>query len=497
MQGSGGIHPPPRWRRLGCGPPVMISVATEAGKSLLARARDYAISAHQRIDHRRKYTHQPYEEHLRAVAELVDGVTDDAEMLAAAWLHDIVEDTPVTLDEVQRTFGHAVAELVRELTDTSRPGDGNRATRKAIDRGHLAAASARAKTIKLADLCNNARDIADADPRFARVFLAEMAALLEVLGEGEARLLERARRVHAECLARIRVDPSTSGRPGHPDSDVDSEVQAQQRRAVWRQMNTFSVRDLARPLLSVDAGQPVAEALAIMDLRGQSILGVRSQGRVSGFISRRDLEDRNSGETCGGQMHAIDAIQCLDAGASLGAMVHVLTRHDFAFVRLFGELVGVLTREDLHQPIGRMWLFGMVTLMDLMFSQRIGQYWPGGAWQTHLSAGRLDKARQLQAERLRRGQTVELLDCLQFSDKGAILLEHPGLLAEWGFRSKRAAEIHLRDLESLRNHLAHSQDVASQHWHQIARMSRRFDEGLQDASPHPSTPSGKISQGAF
>jgi (p)ppGpp synthase/HD superfamily hydrolase len=119
----------------------------------------FATQAHQRIDHRRKYSQQPYDVHLGAVAELVATVSDDAEMLAAAWLHDIVEDTPVTLEEVEREFGPGVASLVKELTDVSRPGDGNRAARKAIDRGHLAIASPRAKTIKLADLCDNARDI--------------------------------------------------------------------------------------------------------------------------------------------------------------------------------------------------------------------------------------------------------------------------------------------------------------------------------------------------
>ncbi len=120
-----------------------------------------------------------------------------------------------------------------------------------------------------------------------------------------------------------------------------------------------------------------------------------------------------------------------------------------------------------------------------MFVERIRERWPDGAWQALLSPGRLDKARLLRGERERRGQAAELLECLQLSDKAVILMEEPDLLVELGFRSKRAAEANLKELESLRNHIAHTQDVVSHHWHQIARISRRFDEALMD---HPTPP---------
>lgn len=78
---------------------------------------------------------------MKAVHELVSGVTTDPATNAAARLHDLVEDTTVTIGDVRREFGDAVAQRVGELTDLSRPGDGNRAARKAIDRRHLAGAS--------------------------------------------------------------------------------------------------------------------------------------------------------------------------------------------------------------------------------------------------------------------------------------------------------------------------------------------------------------------
>ncbi|MGD8734413.1 MAG: HD domain-containing protein, partial [Gammaproteobacteria bacterium] len=103
---------------------------------LVARAQDFAVNAHRRIDQRRKYSGQPYDAHLKAVAAIVRSVTDDPEIIAAAWLHDTLEDTPATYEQLEAEFGERVAHMVAELTDVSRPTDGNRAVRKAIDRRH-------------------------------------------------------------------------------------------------------------------------------------------------------------------------------------------------------------------------------------------------------------------------------------------------------------------------------------------------------------------------
>lgn len=156
--------------------------------SLPALAARFALVAHNKVGQVRKYTGQPYFVHPWAVAMQVMKVEHDAEMLAAALLHDTVEDTHVEIGEIAWRFGFQVARLVDELTDVSKPEDGNRSVRKEIDRQHTAKASARAKTIKLADLIDNTKSILEHDLVFARIYLNEKARLLEVLGEGDAYL---------------------------------------------------------------------------------------------------------------------------------------------------------------------------------------------------------------------------------------------------------------------------------------------------------------------
>jgi (p)ppGpp synthase/HD superfamily hydrolase len=109
-------------------------------------------------------------------------------MVAAAWLHDVVEDTGCTYTDIHMAFGADIAALVGWLTDVSQPQDGNRAHRKAMDRAHTAEAPAEAQTIKLADLISNSRSIVAHDPAFARTYLAEKRLLLAVMTRGDAGL---------------------------------------------------------------------------------------------------------------------------------------------------------------------------------------------------------------------------------------------------------------------------------------------------------------------
>ena len=159
-------------------------------ESIVDRALAFATIAHG--EQKRKYSGEPYIVHPIEVMEIVKTVPHDEVMLAAALLHDVVEDTEVTLAEIHQAFGEDVASLVDDLTDVSKPEDGNRKLRKALDREHSANSSARAQTVKLADLISNSSDILENDPKFARVYLAEKELLLEVLTQGDPTLHEKA-----------------------------------------------------------------------------------------------------------------------------------------------------------------------------------------------------------------------------------------------------------------------------------------------------------------
>lgn len=143
----------------------------------IKKAKYFCILAHK--GQLRKYTGEPYHVHPFEVAEIVKTVSDDENIYIAALLHDVVEDTSYTLDDISNRFGQIVANMVEELTDVSKPSDGNRKARKAIDRQRLANASNNSKTIKLADLISNSKSITEHDADFSKVYMAEKRLLLE------------------------------------------------------------------------------------------------------------------------------------------------------------------------------------------------------------------------------------------------------------------------------------------------------------------------------
>lgn len=161
-------------------------------------AKAFATEAHANVGQLRKYTNDPYIVHPAEAVQIVSTVPHTDAMLAAAWLHDVVEDTDVTIETVREKFGDEVADLVGWLTDVSKPEQGNRAVRKAIDREHTAAAPAEAQTIKLADLISNTRSIVEYDKKFAKVYLEEKRLLLDVMTKGDATLMAEAKRVLEE-----------------------------------------------------------------------------------------------------------------------------------------------------------------------------------------------------------------------------------------------------------------------------------------------------------
>lgn len=151
------------------------------------RALHFAIKAHE--GQKRKYTGEDYIVHPIEVCGLIAHLRNE-DMECAALLHDVVEDTAVTLYHIHCEFGPVVSKLVDELTDKML--EGNRKTRKTSELQRIATISPEAKTIKLADLISNSKSIIKHDSDFAKIYMEEKRQLLDVLQEGDPILYQQA-----------------------------------------------------------------------------------------------------------------------------------------------------------------------------------------------------------------------------------------------------------------------------------------------------------------
>lgn len=174
-------------------------------KAFAQKAHESVVNPDGTVGQRRKYTGEPYIAHPIEVYDIIcQTPRSTIEMMAAALLHDTVEDTSVTLEDIEARFGLIVATLVCWLTDVSGPEHGDRDARKQRDRERLAAAPGEVHTLKLADLISNTSTIVDHDPKFARRYLEEKVALLEILTRGDQELFERARQICNDGQWKIR-----------------------------------------------------------------------------------------------------------------------------------------------------------------------------------------------------------------------------------------------------------------------------------------------------
>jgi guanosine-3',5'-bis(diphosphate) 3'-pyrophosphohydrolase len=163
----------------------MLSVAALAD---LFKALSFAAYAHRAQT--RKGSGEPYVNHLIEVARLLAEVAhvDDVDVLRAAVLHDVVEDTDVSADEVERTFGARVRMLVEAVSDDNRLP---KAERKRLQIEHMRHAPDEARLIKLADHCSNVATLPEGWPVARRAEYLDWSQQVVAACAGASAELER------------------------------------------------------------------------------------------------------------------------------------------------------------------------------------------------------------------------------------------------------------------------------------------------------------------
>jgi guanosine-3',5'-bis(diphosphate) 3'-pyrophosphohydrolase len=126
--------------------------------------RALAFAAHKHRDQRRKDVRaSPYINHPITLADILcnEGGVRDANVICGALLHDVLEDTETTAEQLARRFGEAICRIVEEVTDDKRKP---KEVRKRLQVEHAFSISDSAKLVKLADKIANLRDLVDHPP---------------------------------------------------------------------------------------------------------------------------------------------------------------------------------------------------------------------------------------------------------------------------------------------------------------------------------------------
>lgn len=234
----------------------------------------------------------------------------------------------------------------------------------------------------------------------------------------------------------------------------------------------FTAAEVAEPLLSVDASIPANELEDLFARTGASVIGLRRDGRLWAVRPPDPgAEPILPGETV-----------VIPDDLPLPQVARLMGEHRFLLVSVFGEAAGVIGPGFLGRTATRMWLFGLVSLIEMGLREAVGRRFGNEEWLELLAPRRVEKARELQSLRRTAGESVALLECVQLSDLATLMVRDPVLRGLTAYESRRQGEQEFRRLEKLRDLLAHSQALGEEYRPMVARLAGSLEQILPFAA---------------
>jgi hypothetical protein len=209
-------------------------------------------------------------------------------------------------------------------------------------------------------------------------------------------------------------------------------------------------------------------------------MGVKEGDDVRGYVEQTSL----AAGRCKDCMKTFHPPELTAESTPLRDVFSMLRDAPRAFVLDRNKVVGIVTRGDLQKAPIRMWLFGLLTILEMHLLRLIRTLYPNDSWQAHLTKERSAKAHDLFSERKKRNEAIDLADCLQFCDKRKLVLADPHVKelvqTKYGDRGLEFAEDKLELAEKLRDKLAHAQDiVAGSSWQEIIDLVKSIEQFLE------------------
>jgi hypothetical protein len=244
--------------------------------------------------------------------------------------------------------------------------------------------------------------------------------------------------------------------------------------------NRITAEAIEEPLQCCDGSDSACEIANRMHRLGFDFIGIKKPDlqKVAGYLNAHEL----TAGLCEEHQHKFELNDLISNSTPLINVLPILRDKERVFV-LSGDVVtGIITRADLQKPPVRILLFGLVSLLEIHLTNLIRKHYPDDTWKTELKGPRLTYAEKVMKERVERNENLDLIDCLQFCDKRGLVTGHSEIRKILCFESKKSGVKVLESVESVRNKLAHSQDIADgTTWEEVIDLAEKIEKLIERA----------------
>lgn len=215
-------------------------------------------------------------------------------------------------------------------------------------------------------------------------------------------------------------------------------------------------RTISEPLYSCPADAPAEEMRQLLEQRGFDAAGVQTSedATANDFVLRSELTNGQVKD----HKNPICAENLISDGAPLSEILTIFEHREWIFVLSGAKVSGIITRADLNKPLVRVYLFGVISLLEMHMRFWIQKEYGNEGWEVALNASRLALAQRLYDQRRTHQEDISLLHCVQFCDLGALFVSSNELRNKLDITSRRETEHTIKRAQQLRDRLAHSQD---------------------------------------
>ena len=242
-------------------------------------------------------------------------------------------------------------------------------------------------------------------------------------------------------------------------------------------MENITAKCIYESLLSCPINSESNHAKEALVVRDFDVAGVKENedGPVLGYVVAKDIgEDKFKN-----YVHPIGIDIVISDSTPVASIFNILDGNDFAFVIAGNRIAGIITKADINKPPVRIYIFGIISLLEMHLNLWISHYFQNNSWTGEISEARMAMANDVFVNRKGNNQELSLLECLQFCDKKELLSKSDEFLDVFEF-GKTAFQKFLKRAEDIRNELAHSQNsiILNLEWKKFYKTLSTAEEFL-------------------